>query len=303
MSQKIEPFSGSITPLVTPFKNHEIDYDAFGRFVNWQIEQGVDGLVVNGTTGESVTLSREERRQLTTICIQESRGRVPVISGSGTNNTEESIALTKDAKDLGADGVLLIAPYYNKPNQEGLYQHFKAIHDAVEVPIILYNNPGRVVVNMEPQLIVRLAQLPRILGIKDAPNNLGQPLLVQSELDKIGISKNDFTMLSGDDMTSLAFNIQGGSGCISAAGGNVIPQLFTRAQHLSLVGRYRESFGVYKSFANLLQVMFCDTNPVPVKYALSLMGHMSDEVRLPLVGLDDDKKALVRNALKELDLI
>ncbi len=283
-------FKGSIVALITPFKDGKVDEKAFQAFVEWQIAQGTQGLVPCGTTGESPTLSHEEHMRVVELCVEAAAGRVPVISGTRSNSTAEAVALTRHAKEAGADAALVVTPYYNKPSQEGLYQHYKAIHDAVELPIVIYNIPGRCVVDMSVATMARLAKLPNIVGVKDATADLTRPLRTRLEIGP------DFCQLSGEDATITAFLAQGGHGCISVTA-NIAPAQCAalhrawQAGDLATVERLRDQL------MPLHNAMFVETSPGPVKYAASLLGLCSEELRLPLVPVTDGTRATMRDAM------
>ena len=283
-------FKGSITALITPFKNNEIDWKKFESFVEWQIEQGSDGLVPCGTTGESPTLSHDEHKAVINRCIEITAGRVPVIAGTGSNNTHEALDLTQEAKDSGADAALVVTPYYNKPTQDGLYAHYKALNDQVDIPVIIYNIPGRSVVDMSIETMARLAELPRIIGVKDATADLARPLELRN---KVG---NDFCQLSGEDATATAFLAQGGHGCISVSA-NVAPSLCARMHKAWREGNIEEMERCRDTLAPLHKAMFVESSPAPVKYAASALGLCSDEVRLPLLPASASCRAVVDKAL------
>lgn len=289
-------FKGAFTALITPFSDEKIDENAYQSIIERQIEEGIHGLVPCGTTGESPTLSHEEHNRAIEICIEMAVGRVPVIAGAGSNSTTEAILMATHAEKKGADGVLIVTPYYNKPTQEGLYQHFKAINDAVGIPIILYNIPGRSVIDLTDETIARLAELKNIKGIKDASGNLERPsrlrMLVGSE----------FMQFSGDDGTALAFNAQGGVGCISVTS-NIVPDLCVKLQELWAEGKFTEALAVHDKLMPLHSAMFCESNPTPVKYAASLIGLCEPDVRLPLVQPTDSSKERVRTTLQKMRLI
>ena len=289
-------FKGSIPALITPFKNGEIDWPAFESFVEWHIEQGSHGLVPCGTTGESPTLSHDEHMAITAKCAQVVKGRIPVIAGTGSNSTAEAIELTEHAKEAGADAALIVTPYYNKPTQDGMYAHFKAIHDAVDIPIVLYNIPGRSVVDMGVETMARLAKLPRIVGVKDATNDLVRP--VETRL-AIG---DDFCQLSGEDGTVAGFLAQGGHGCISVVA-NVAPKQSAQ-MHEAWAAHDMETFHRLRDSLSLLATdLFCESNPAPVKYAASLIGKCSDEVRLPLLPASETAQVKVRAAMEHAGLL
>jgi len=289
-------FKGSITALVTPFRDGRLDEKAFKALVEWQIEQGTNGLVPCGTTGESPTLSHDEHDRVVELCVEVARGRVPVIAGTGSNSTAEAIRLTKHAKEAGADGALLVSPYYNKPTQEGLYQHFAAIANAVDIPIILYNIPGRSVVDISVETTERLSRISNIVGVKDATADLARPLRTRIACGP------DFIQLSGEDATATAFLAQGGVGCISVTS-NVAPALCAQMHAAWERGDLKTCFEIRDKLAPLHDVMFCETNPGPAKYALSLLGKCTPDQRLPLVDLSDGAKRKIEGALKGLGLI
>lgn len=292
-------FKGAITALVTPFAKGKVDEKTFQALAEWQIKEGIHGLVPCGTTGESPTLSHEEHNRVVSLCVEAAGGQVPVIAGAGSNSTEEAIMMARHAKQAGADGILVAAPYYNKPSQEGLYQHYKAIHDAVAIPMVLYNIPGRSVVDISDETIARLAELPQVVGIKDATGNLLRICTLRAALkDK----KPDFCLLSGDDGTALAYNAQGGTGCISVSA-NVIPRLVAQFQDLCLAGDFRKALPAHDALTLLHKAMFCEPSPAPVKYGLSLLGKCENSVRLPLVPLSPQGEKTVHHALHDLGLV
>jgi 4-hydroxy-tetrahydrodipicolinate synthase len=289
-------FSGSITALVTPFKDGAVDEAAFRAFINWQIEQGTHGLVPVGTTGESPTLSHKEHDRVIEICVDEVKGRVPVIAGAGSNSTEEAIGFSKHAEKVGADAVLIVTPYYNKPTQEGLYQHFKAINDAIGLPIIIYNIPGRSVIDMSVETMARLYELKNIVGVKDATANLARTSLQRQAMGP------DFIQLSGEDATALGFMAHGGHGCISVTS-NVAPRLCAEMQEACLKGDYATALKIQDRLMPLHNNLFLETNPSPVKYAASVLGLMKDDVRLPLIPVSEGTKQAVRSAMVHAGLI
>jgi len=257
-------FQGSITALVTPFKNGTVDQDAFEALVAWQLEQGTHGFVPCGTTGESPTLSHTEHHRLIELCVKASNGKVPVIAGTGSNATEEAISLTRFAASAGADAALVVTPYYNKPSQEGLFQHFKAIAQATDLPIILYNIPGRSVVDISLETMKRLRDLPNIVGVKDATANLARASLQRQLLGR------DFVQLSGEDITALGFMAHGGTGCISVTS-NVAPKLCAQFQTACLAGDYKKALEIQDRLTPLHDAMFVEASPGPAKFALSLL--------------------------------
>jgi len=289
-------FRGSITALITPFKDGQVDQAAFQSFVEWQIGEGTQGLVPVGTTGESPTLSHDEHKRVVELCIEAAGGRVPVMAGAGSNSTEEAIALTRHAKRAGADAALVVTPYYNKPTQEGLYAHFKAIAEAVDIPIFIYNIPGRSVVNMSVETMARLAELPNIVGVKDATGDLTRPSLQRL---KCGA---DFIQLSGEDGTALGFNAHGGVGCISVAA-NVAPRLVSQFQNATLQGNYAAALELQDRLMPLHSALFVETSPSPVKYAASLLGKCREDVRLPLVQVTQPTRQIVRAAMEHAGLL
>lgn len=270
-------FQGSITAIVTPFRDGEIDGKAFDALIEHQIAAGTHALVPCGTTGESPTLSHAEHKSLVERCVKTVRGRVPVIAGTGSNSTREAIELTQHAAQAGANAALIVAPYYNKPTQEGLFQHYRTIHDSCDIPIIIYNIPGRSVVDINVDTFARLAELPRIVGVKDATNDLARPALMRTR-----ISRADFCQLSGEDGTAAAFLAQGGQGCISVTS-NVAPEHCARMQNAWASGDLEGFAALRDRLVPLHRALFLETSPAPVKYALSRLGLCSDEVRLPLV--------------------
>jgi 4-hydroxy-tetrahydrodipicolinate synthase len=289
-------FKGSLTALITPFKNGQLDEEAFRRFVEWQIAEGTHGLVPAGTTGESPTLDYAEHKRVIEITIEVAKKRVPVIAGTGSNSTAEAIELSQHAEKLGADGLLIVSPYYNKPTQEGLYQHFKAINDAVGIPIILYNIPGRCIVDISVATMARLAKLKNVVGVKDATANLAR---VSQQRLACG---EDFIQLSGEDATALGFMAHGGHGCISVAS-NVAPRLCAEFQNTCLKGDYAAALKLQDRLMTLHDVMFVETNPGPVKYAASRLGLCAPDMRLPLVPVSEATKTAVDEALGKLGLL
>lgn len=289
-------FKGSIVALITPFRDGKVDAVAFKDFVDWQIKQGTHGVVPVGTTGESPTLSHEEHRLVVSLTVEVAKGRVPIIAGTGSNSTEEAIALTRHAKEAGADAALVVTPYYNKPSQEGLYQHYKAIHDAVDLPIIIYNIPGRSVIDMSVSTMARLAKLPNIVGVKDATADLARPLRTRVEVGP------DFCQLSGEDATVTAFLAQGGVGCISVTG-NVAPALCSQLHEAWQRGDLVEMARIRDILMPLHHAMFVETSPAPVKYAASLLGKSSPDVRLPLVPCSAEGRVVVEAAMRQVGLI
>jgi 4-hydroxy-tetrahydrodipicolinate synthase len=289
-------FRGSFTALVTPFKNGALDEKAFRALVGWQIAEGTNGLVPVGTTGESPTLSHDEHKRVVEWCVDEAKGRVPVVAGSGSNSTEEAIDLSRHAEQAGADAVLVVTPYYNKPTQEGLYQHFKAIDEAIGIPILIYNIPGRSVIDMSVDTMKRLFELKNIAGVKDATANM---VRISQQRAEIG---PDFNQLSGEDGTALGFNAHGGHGCISVTS-NVAPRLCAEFQGACLRGDYATALALNDKLMPLHVALFIETNPSPAKYALSVLGRCTDSVRLPLVLLEEKTKTAVRDAMVHAGLL
>ena len=289
-------FSGSIPALITPFRDGAVDEEAFQGLVEWHIEEGSHGLVPCGTTGESPTLSHDEHKRVTEMCIEAAGGRVPVIAGAGSNSTAEAIDLAVHAKAAGADAVLVVTPYYNKPTQEGMYQHYKAIHDAAEVPIIIYNIPGRSVVNMSTETMANLSELPNIVGVKDAT---GSPERTSSTRMVMG---SDFCQLSGEDSIALAVMAHGGHGCISVTA-NVAPRLCSEFQTACVSGDFATALEYQDRLLPLHIALFMETSPGPVKYAVSLLGRATDEMRLPMVPVSDKTKKHVEVAMKSAGIL
>jgi len=286
---------GSLVALVTPFKNGQVDVDTLKKLVEWHIEQGTHGLVPVGTTGESPTLTHEEHEMVVTETVKAAAGRVPVVAGAGSNNTAESLRHMKHAKAVGADAALVVTPYYNKPTQEGLYAHFATLHDAVELPIVIYNIPPRSVVDMSPKTMGELAKLPRIIGVKDATGDLSR---VSQQRITCGV---DFSQISGEDATAHGFNAQGGVGCISVTA-NVAPALCSALQSACLAGDYAKALEIQDRLMPLHQAVFTEPGLVGVKFAMSELGLCSDEVRLPLTPLTEATKDLLRAALRHAGL-
>ena len=289
-------FKGSIVALITPFRDGQVDENALRKLVNWHVEQGTDGIVPCGTTGESPTLSHDEHNRVVEIVVKEVSGRIPVIAGAGSNNTAEAISLTQHAQEAGADGVLHVAGYYNRPNQEGLYQHFKAVHDASDLPIIVYNIPPRAIVDILPETMARMANLPRIVGVKDATGDVAR---VSRERLLLG---DGFCQLSGEDGTALAYNAQGGDGCISVTA-NVAPKLCAEFQKACTAGDYVQALGMHENLMPLHIALFLEPSPAGTKYAASLLGLCEAEARLPVVPLTKSTAERVEAALKDVGLL
>ena len=289
-------FKGSITALITPFKNGHVDETAFQDFVQWQIDQGSHGLVPCGTTGESPTLTHDEDMRVTSLCVEVAKGRVPVIAGTGSNSTDEAIALTHHAKEAGADAALIVVPYYNKPTQEGLYQHYKAIHDAVDIPIVIYNVPGRSVADVSVETMARLAELPNIIGVKDATADLTRPARTRLAIDA------DFCQLSGEDASIVPFLAHGGHGCISVTA-NVAPRLCSELHVAWQSGDLDTVSQINDRLMDLHGALFVESNPGPVKFAASVLGLCENHLRLPLVPIAAQTEEVVRKAMVRAGLI
>ena len=287
---------GSLPALVTPFKNGELDLGALKKLVDWHIAEGSHGLVPVGTTGESPTLSHAEHQRVIEEVVAAVAGRVPVIAGAGSNNTVEGISLIRHAEKVGATAALVVTPYYNKPTQAGLIAHYTALHDCCALPIIIYNIPGRSVVDMSPETMGTLAKLPRIIGVKDATGKIERVSMQRASCGA------DFIQLSGEDATALGFNAHGGVGCISVTA-NVAPRLCAEFQEATLRGDYAKALEYQDRLMPLHEAIFIEPGLVGAKYALSVLGHCSDEVRLPLVGLTDGTKAKIKAAMKHAGLI
>ena len=287
---------GSFTALITPFKDGNIDEESFRSFIDFQIDEGIHGVVPVGTTGESPTLSHEEHKQAVEICIDQSKKRVPVIAGTGSNNTEEAIDLTRHAEQAGADAALIVTPYYNKPTQRGMYEHYESISKNSNIPIIIYNIPGRSVVNMTNETMKELFKLKNIVGVKDATADI--PRVYSSRMD-IG---QDFNLLTGDDATCLAFMLYGGHGTISVTA-NIAPKLCSNFMNLCLKGNFLEAAKINDLLMPLHTALFIESSPGPVKYAANKLGLCSSEIRLPLTEISDETKKTVDQALKHASLI
>ncbi len=289
-------FSGSITALITPFRDGKVDEKAFQEFVDWQIHEGSDGVVPVGTTGESPTLSHDEHKRVVALCLDVAKDKVPVIAGAGSNSTAEAIDLTRHAREAGADAALIVTPYYNKPTQEGLYRHYEAIATAVDIPIIIYNIPGRSVVDMSVDTMARLARLPNIVGVKDATADLARPLATRTTIGP------DFCQLSGEDATIAAFLGQGGHGCISVTS-NVAPRLCSDL-HKAWQARDFDRFGEIRDrLMPLHAALFCESSPGPVKYAASLLGKCTDETRLPIAPIAEASRSRVEETMRSVGLL
>ena len=293
-------FKGSIVALITPFKDNRLDEEAYRSIIDYHLKNGTNGLVPGGTTGESPTITHDEHKKIIQISVKESNGKIPVIAGTGSNSTSEAIELTKFAEKSGADGALVVTPYYNKPTQEGLYQHYKAINDNCGIPIIIYNIPSRSVIDMNVDTMARLYELKNIAGVKDATGDLER---ATEEKKKLG---NDFILLTGEDGSAMEFNARGGMGCISVSA-NVAPKLCSEFQSASQALNDNSLITKAKEINELLQPLhnslFIESNPSPVKYAASLLGLCSEDVRLPLVKTTNPTKEIVKSAMKNAGLI
>lgn len=291
-------FTGAITALITPMnRDGSLDLSSFDRLVEWQIAEGISGLVPVGTTGESPTLSHAEHHEIVERTVKVASGRVPVIAGAGSNSTAEAIDLAKHAEKAGASAVLVVAPYYNKPTQEGLYQHFAAVADAINIPVVLYNIPGRSVVDISVETMARLAKIGNIVGVKDATANLLRPLQVRH-----AIKGRHFNQISGEDGTAVSFLAAGGDGCISVSS-NVAPALCSQMQTAWREGRTKDSMALQDRLLPLHDAMFCETSPGPVKFAASLLGLCGEHTRLPLVPLSEPARQVVRLALTDVGIL
>ena len=292
-------FKGSNVAIVTPFKNNKLDEEAYLKLINFHLENGTNGLVPAGTTGESPTLSHDEHEKVIELCIKEAKGKVPVIAGTGSNSTEEAVALTKHAEKMGADGALVVTPYYNKPTQEGLYQHYKQINDNTTLPIIIYNIPSRCVIDMAVDTMARLFELKNIAGVKDATGDLNR---LDETIKKLG---NEFIQLTGEDGLALQFNKRGGVGVISVTA-NIAPKLCSEMQKFSKSksdNEIKEAERIDKILQPVHKSLFIESNPAPVKYAAKLLGLCSDEIRLPLVKISLQTEEEVEKALKSAQLV
>jgi 4-hydroxy-tetrahydrodipicolinate synthase len=289
-------FFGSIPALITPFENGKVDYDSFQKIIQWSTEQGSHGFVPCGTTGESPTLSHEEHKNVVEACIKIVDKRVPVIAGTGSNNTIEAIEFTKHAEKSGADGALIVTPYYNKPTQEGLYLHYKKISESTNLPIIIYNIPGRSIVDMSIETMVELSKIKNIIGVKDATNDLFRPLLTRTKI------KKDFCYLSGEDGTALAYLIQGGNGCISVTA-NIAPKLCSELHNHWKNKEIDEALQINLKLAKIHHALFIESSPGPVKYAAELLNLCSAETRLPIAPIKNSTKLIIKKCMNEANLL
>jgi len=289
-------FKGSIPALITPFKDGALDETTFAKFIEWQIAEGSHGLVPVGTTGESPTVSHDEHKRAVEICVETANKRVPVIAGAGSNNTAESVEYAQHAKKVGADAVLVVMPYYNKPTQEGLYQHIKAVNDAVDIPIVMYNVPARTVSDMQVDTMARCAKLKNVVAVKDATANLARASLQRAACG------DDFIMLSGEDATALGFNAHGGTGCISVTA-NIAPALCSQFQEACLKGDYAGALKIQDRLMPLHDAIFVETSPGPVKYACAQLGFGDGFARLPMVPITEATRKLVDDAMAHAGLL
>ena len=289
-------FKGSIVALITPFDGENVDEKALRGLVDWHVEQGTHGIVPCGTTGESPTLTHDEHKRVVEIVVDQANGRIPIMAGAGSNSTAEAIEFTQHAAKAGAQGVLVVTPYYNKPSQEGLYGHYMAVADSADIPLYIYNIPPRSVIDMSVQTMARLAEHKNIVGVKDATAELDRVLLTREAIGP------DFIQLSGEDATALAFNAMGGAGCISVTA-NIAPAACAEFQNACLAKDYDRALQIQDRLIGVHQAMFCETSPAPVKYAAHLLGKSSDSVRLPLVSASDTGKARVREAMSAAGLL
>ncbi len=299
-AENLNRFRGSFVALITPFNAEDggksVDEKAFRKLVDWQIEQGTHGLVPCGTTGESPTLSHEEHDRIVELCVEAAGGRVPVMAGTGSNSTSEAVRLTEHAAKAGADATLVVTPYYNKPTQAGMYDHFRAVAEASDLPLFIYNIPGRSIVDMSVETMARLAEIPNIVGVKDATADLTRVSLQRAQIGE------DFVQLSGEDGTALGFMAHGGHGCISVTA-NVAPALCSKFQTACLEGRYADALAVQDKLMPLHSALFCESSPGPVKYAAELLGLCASKARLPLTEIAQSSKDAVRQALTDAALL
>lgn len=293
----MQKFHGSIVALVTPFKDGKVDEKALERMVEWHIAQGTHAIVPTGTTGESPTLSEAEHTRVVKLVVEVAHGRIPVMAGAGSNNPIEAVHYSQEAEKAGADALLHVAGYYNKPSQDGLYAHFKMVHDNCSLAIFVYNIPGRAVVNVLPQTLAKLSELPRIVGVKDATGDLARPWI-----ERTLIKKEGFTWLSGEDATQVSYNVAGGVGCISVTA-NIAPALVAKVQNLTLENKWAEARELQDKLMPLHQLMFKEPSPAGAKYAASLLGLCSEEARLPIMPLSEKWRAEIKSEMQKLELI
>ena len=295
MREVRERIRGSIPALITPFRGGKVDEEAFRKLVSWQIAEGSHGLVPCGTTGESPTLSHDEHRRVVELCVEEANGRVPVIAGAGSNSTQEALELTRHAKAVGADAVLSVTGYYNKPTQEGLYRHYATIAEAVDIPILVYNIPSRAVVEISVETMARLCKIANVIGVKDATANLARP-----SRERLACG-NAWRLMSGEDATALGYMAHGGHGCISVTA-NVAPKLLAQFQEACMQGAFDTALALQDRLMPLHDAMFCEPSPGPVKYAVSQLGFCTDEVRLPMMAASEGARGRVRAAMIAADI-
>ncbi|MCE2991450.1 MAG: 4-hydroxy-tetrahydrodipicolinate synthase [Candidatus Jidaibacter sp.] len=293
-------FKGLLTALVTPFKKGEIDFESFANLISWQISEGIHGLVVNGTTGESPTIEENEFCELIKTAVKIADGRVPIVVGTGTNSTAKTIRLTQLAQKLCADAALVVAPYYNRPTQEGLHAHYKSVHDETNLPIILYNVPKRTGVDITADTVCKLAEHKRIVGVKECSGDISRVSYMDSMITKLG--RKDFSILAGNDPESLTFAANGGKGCISVTA-NIAPKLLAYMHELMMAGQFKNALVLHNKMNILHNAMFCEVNPVPVKYALYMMGKIANELRSPLLPLSKEREKEVSSAMKEVGIL
>ena len=292
----MENLWGSYTALITPFNQNGVDEGALRQLVNWQVEQKTHGLVVVGTTGESATLSPEEHQRVIKIAVEEVAGRIPVVAGAGANNPQEAIQFAQFAQEVGADAILTVAGYYNRPAQEGLYQHFKLLHDSTNIPMIIYNIPPRVIVDIQPETMGRLAELPRVIGVKDATSNLARITEERRLITK------PFSYFSGDDGTALAYHAMGGAGCISVTS-NVAPLLLSQFQEACRSGNFELARTMHEKLYPMHRILMTEPSPAGIKYAVSLLGYCREDVRVPIVPVRAETKQSIREEMEKLELI
>lgn len=290
-------FQGSIVALITPFKDGKLDEKALEKMVEWHIANGTNGIVPTGTTGESPTLSEKEHTRVVEIVVQIAKGRIPVMAGAGSNNPIEAVLYSQEAEKAGADALLHVAGYYNRPSQDGLYAHFKMVHDNCSLPIFVYNIPGRAVVNVTPETMAKLARLPRIAGVKDATGDLTRPLL-----ERALIERDDFTWLSGEDATQVSYNVSGGTGCISVTA-NVAAKLVAQVQAYTLENRWQEAAALQQKLITLHKLLFKEPSPAGAKYGASLLGLCTEECRLPIMPLSQGVKDEIKSQMQLLGLL
>lgn len=290
-------FKGAITAIVTPFKDGEVDWKSFEKLIDFQIKEGINGIVPCGTTGESATLSYEEHNKVIEFTVKKVKKRVPVIAGTGANSTEEALELTEYAKKAGADASLQVCPYYNKPTQEGLYKHFKKIAESIDIPIVLYNVPGRTGLNIQPDTVIRLSEIPNIVAIKEASGSLDQV----TEIVK-GIKKKNFTVLSGDDSLTLPMMSVGAKGVISVAS-NIVPKKIAKLVKDFLEGNFDSARKAHIELYDLMKALFIETNPIPVKTALAMMGMIREEFRLPLCEISQQNREKLKKVLQKYKIV